>query len=91
MSKVFNQQSYVENGQFAGGANIIPTSGSLFMSETGSFGFVAGGLYVGNAGTLVAKTIDGSILTFASASGFIPGIFTAVSSSSTAGAVIAFR
>jgi hypothetical protein len=91
MSKVFNQKSYVENGQFSGGANILATSGSLFMSETGSFGFVAGGLYVGNQGTLVAKTIDGSIITFVSASGFIPGIFTAVSSSSTAGAFVAFR
>jgi len=91
MGTVLNQQSYVENGQFSGGANILPTSGSLFMSETGSFGFVAGGLYVGLGGNLVAKTVDGSIITFVSASGFIPGVFTAVSSSSTAGAIVAFR
>jgi hypothetical protein len=91
MGTIINQTGYVENGQFSGGANIFPTSGSLFLSETGSFGFVAGGLYVGSVGTLVARTVDGSILTFASASGFIPGIFTAVSSSSTCGSIIALK
>jgi hypothetical protein len=85
MSKIINQQSYVENGQFAGG---LAVTGS---DPIGSLPFVAGGLYVGQTGNLVAKTIDGSVLTFVSASGFIPGIFTSVSSSTTAGAIIALR
>ncbi len=91
MGTIINQKSYVENGQFSGGTLVTPTSGSLFLSETGSFGFVAGGLYVGLQGNLVVRTVDGSVLTFASASGFIPGIITAVSASSTAGNIIAFR
>jgi hypothetical protein len=91
MGTIINQQHYAENGQFSGGANIFPSSGSTFFTETGSFGFVAGGLYVGTTGTLVARTVDGSVLTFASASGFIPGIFTAVSSSSTCGSIIALK
>ena len=94
MSKIINQQNFIENGQFSGGAAVIPVSGSTFGSASFSnpqFGFVAGGLYVGTIGTLVAKTIDGSVLTFASASGFIPGIITAVSASSLAGNIIAFR
>jgi hypothetical protein len=85
MSKIYNQQSYVENGQFAGG---LAVTGS---DPIGSLPFVAGGLYIGQTGNLVAKTIDGSVLTFVSASGFIPGIFTAVSSSTTAGAIIALK
>jgi hypothetical protein len=48
-------------------------------------------LYVGNTGTLVTKTWDGSVLTLVSASGFIPGIITAVSASSTANNVVALR
>lgn len=91
MGTIINQQHYAENGQFSGGVMVTPTSGATFFSETGSFGFVAGGLYVGQQGTLVARTVDGSVLTFASASGFIPGIFTAVSSSSTGSSIIAFR
>ena len=85
MSKIINLNGYVENGQFAGGAAV---TGSDPM---GSLPFVAGGLYLGQTGNLVAQTIDGSVLTFVSASGFIPGIFTAVSSSTTAGAIIALR
>ena len=91
MGTILNQQHYAENGQFSGGANVFPTSGSIFYSETGSFGFVAGGLYVGAQGTLIARTIDGSVLTFASASGFIPGIFTSVYSGSTAGSIVALK
>jgi len=91
MGTILNQQHYAENGQFSGGANIFPSSGSVFFSETGSFGFVAGGLYVGTTGTLVVRTVDGSVLTFASASGFIPGVITAVSSSSTCGSIIALK
>ena len=85
MSKVFNQQSYVENGQFAGGMAITGSD------PIGSLPFVAGGLYIVQTGNLTAKTIDGSTLTFVSASGFIPGIFTAVSASTTAGSIIALR
>ena len=92
--KLETQQSYVTNPQFIGGASVVPLSGSAFALATPdnpAFGFVAGGLYVGNTGTLVAKTYDSSVLTFVSASGFIPGIFTAVSGSSTAGFIIALK
>jgi hypothetical protein len=87
MSKVFNQQSYVENGQFSGGSTIIATTGGAFA--TGSV--VYGGLYVGEVGTLVVRTVDNSVLTFVSASGFIPGLITAVSASSTAASIIGLR
>jgi hypothetical protein len=92
--KLETQQSYITNPQFVGGAAVSPISGSAFSaanSDNPQFGFVAGGIYVGNTGTLVAKTWDGSVLSFVSASGFIPGIFTAVSASSTANNVIALR
>ena len=92
--KLETQNSYITNPQFVGGAQVIAISGSAFASassENPAFGFVAGGLYVGTQGTLVAKTYDGSVLSFVSASGFIPGIFTSVSSSTTAGAIIALR
>lgn len=85
MSKVINQGGYVENGQFAG-AQAVTGSNPI-----GSLPFTAGGLYVGQVGTLVAKTIDGSVVSFVSASGFIPGIFTAVSSSSTCGSIVALK
>lgn len=84
MGTIINQRGYVENGQFAGGQNV---TGSL----SGTLPFVAGGLYVGEVGTLVATTIDGSLITFVSASGFIPGIFTAISSSTTAGSIVALK
>jgi hypothetical protein len=92
--KLETQNSYITNPQFVGGVAVTPISGSSFASasaETPQFGFVAGGLYVGNTGTLVAKTWDGSVLTLVSASGFLPGIFTAVSASSTANNVVALR
>ena len=41
--------------------------------------------------SLVVKTVDGSVLTFVSASGFIPGLITAVSASSTAGSIIGLK
>jgi hypothetical protein len=87
MSKIINQNGYIENGQFAGG---LAVTGSDPMSAN-PLPFTAGGLYIGQTGNLVAQTVDGSVLTFVSASGFIPGIFTAVSSSTTAGAIIALR
>jgi hypothetical protein len=92
--KLETQNSYITNPQFVGGVAVAPISGSAFNSasaENPQFGFVAGGLYVGNTGTLVAKTWDGSVLTLVSASGFIPGIITAVSASSTANNVVALR
>jgi hypothetical protein len=92
--KLETQNSYITNPQFTGGVAVAPTSGSAFASASQAnpqFGFVAGGLYVGNTGTLVIKTYDDSVLTLVSASGFIPGIITAVSASSTANNVVALR
>ena len=85
MSKILNQASYVENGQFSGGQSVTGSN------PIGSLPFTAGGLYVGEVGTLVVKTVDGSIISFVSASGFIPGIVTAVSSSTTAASIVALR
>jgi hypothetical protein len=85
MSKILNQASYVENGQFSGGQTITGSN------PIGSLPFTAGGLYIGTVGTLVAQTIDGSVISFVSASGFIPGIFTAISSSSTCGSIVALK
>jgi hypothetical protein len=78
--KIENAQNFENNLQFSGGETV-----------TGSFDFLAKGLYVGSQGTLVATTIDGSVLTFVSASGFIPGLFTSISGSSTASNVIALK
>ena len=92
--KLETQNSYITNPQFVGGAFVIPISGSAFAAANANnpqFGFVAGGLYIGTQGTLVAKTYDGSVLSFVSASGFIPGIITAVSASSTCGNVVALK
>ena len=92
--KLETQNSYVTNPQFVGGVPVIPTSGSAFDGHNANnpqFGFVAGGLYVGEIGTLVVKTYDQSVFTMVSASGFIPGIITAVSASSTAGNIVALK
>jgi hypothetical protein len=92
--KLETQNSYITNPQFVGGVAVTPISGSAFASasaETPQFGFVAGGLYVGEIGSLTVKTYDQSVLTFVSCSGFIPGIITAVSASSTADYIIAFK
>lgn len=83
MSKVFNQQGYAENGQFSGGLNVTGSNDPL--------PFVAGGLYVGQVGNLVVKTVDGSELTFVSASGFIPGQVTQVTAATTAGSIVALK
>ena len=94
MSKIINQQNYVENGQFSGGVSVTPISGSTFVSasdDNPQFGFVAGGLYVGGVGNLVVKTMDGSVLTFANAFGYVPGLITAVSASTTATNIIALK
>ena len=87
MSSISNQKGYIENGQFTGGEDIALTTGSAFSSASGSYG----GLYVGLTGNLTVKTVDGSVLTFVSASGFIPGLISAVSASSTAGSIIGLR
>lgn len=92
--KLENQQSYITNAQFSGGVSVTPVAGSTFDGFNGNspqFGFVAGGLYVGGVGNLVVKTFDNSVLTFVSASGFIPGLVAAVSSSSTATNIIALK
>ena len=92
--KLETQNSYVTNPQFVGGVAVTPISGSAFASASADnpqFGFVAGGLYVGSFADLTVKTFDGSVLTFQSASGFIPGIITAVSASSNAYSIIALR
>jgi hypothetical protein len=92
--KLETQNSYITNPQFVGGVAVAFISGSAFASassENPQFGFVAGGLYVGEIGTVVVKTYDQSVFTMVSASGFIPGIITAVSASSTAGNIVALR
>lgn len=82
------------------GNTVSLTSGSTVTTLAGgsgtsdypyTFPFVAGGLYIGQAGTLVATTLDGSNLTFVSASGFIPGLFQSVSPASTATYMIALK
>ncbi len=70
-STIINQNGYIENGQCAGG---LVTTGS----NSEYLPFTAGGLYVGTTGDVKVETIDGSVLTFVSASGFIPGIVTKV-------------
>jgi len=87
MGTIINAHGYLENGQFSGGQAV---TGSDPISSS-PLPFIAGGLYIGQTGNLVAQTADGSVLTFVSASGFIPGIFTAISSSTTAGAIIALK
>ena len=90
--KLETQNSYVTNPQFVGGVAVTPTGSVVGCTpDNPQFGFVAGGLYVGKQGDLVVRTFDSSVLTFTSASGFIPGIFTAVSSSSTAQNIIALK
>ena len=92
--KLETQNSYISNPQFTGGVSVSPISGSTFNSASANnpqFGFVAGGLYVGGQGNLVVRTYDASVLTFISASGFIPGLISAVSSSSTATNIIALK
>jgi hypothetical protein len=92
--KLETQSSYITNPQFVGGINVTPVTGSAFDESTPdnpAFGFVAGGLYVGSIGNVTTKTYDGSVITFVSASGFIPGIFTAISGSTSALDIIALK
>lgn len=92
--KLETQNSYITNPQFVGGVAVAPISGSQFASASAQnpqFGFVAGGLYVGSIGDMTVKTWDGSVLNFVEVQGFIPGIITAVSASSTAQNIIALK
>lgn len=79
--KIETAQSFISNPQFSGGVNV--TSGSI--------GFVAQGLFVGTFGNVVGTTVDGSVITLKNVSGFIPGLFTSISGSSTATDIVAFR
>jgi hypothetical protein len=81
-NKIANEKNWIENGQFSGGVN---------LTTTGSFGFVAGGLYVGTFGNLTATTVDGSQITLVNIAGFVPGLFVSVDSGSTASNIVAFR
>jgi len=85
MSKILNQESYVENGQFSGGQAVTASAGNL--------PFVAGGLYVGTVGNLEVKTIDVSQFTLKNVSGFIPGLISAIvtGSNTTASDIIALK
>ena len=86
--KLENQQNNTINLQFSGGKNLsTKVSGSYVMP------FIAGGLYVGGNGNVVATTLDGSVLTFTSASAgtVIPGLFLSVSGSSTATGLVALK
>lgn len=86
MSKIFNQKSYVINSQFTGGESITFTSGSGFENS----GKLYGGLYVGTYGNITVKTADNSVITLKNVTGFIPGLVSAVSSSSTASDIVGF-
>ena len=86
MGNLTNQLGYVTNTFFSGGEIVTPLSGTEFAWQNRGYG----GLYVGTLGTLVAKTLNGNVITIVSASGFIPGLFGAVSSSSTATNIVGF-
>ena len=79
-------KGYFESRTYIGGEAITPLSGSDFSYA--QLGYQA--VYVGKEGTLVAKTFDGSVLTFVSASGLLPIAIAAVSASSTAESIIGF-
>ena len=85
MSKILNQKSYIENGQFSGGQSVTASAGDL--------PFVAGGLYVGTVGNIEVKTIDGSQFTLVNVSGFVPGLISAIvtGSNTTASDIIALK
>lgn len=80
-NKIANGKDFVTNPQFSGGVNVT----------TGSFGFTATGLYVGTFGNVTATTVDGSVITLKNVSGFIPGLFNSISSSTTAADIVALR
>jgi len=59
------------------------TGGSGASNFPYAMPFMAQGLYIGLIGNVKATTIDGSIVTFVSASGFIPGLFTGITQAGT--------
>ena len=77
--------------------NSIQVSGSALSGGAGASNwpyylpFLAQGLYVGLIGNLTATTIDGSAITFVSASGFIPGLFSSVQPTTTALSIVALK
>jgi hypothetical protein len=77
-------KGYYQSVTYIGGQTIIPLDGHDFTYS--ELGYQA--IYVGTPGKLVVKTFDGSILSFESASGFIPVAISAVSASSTAANII---
>jgi hypothetical protein len=68
----------------------VPSASDGFVTEFAQTNKGYGGLYVGTQGNLVLKTIDNSIITLVSASGFINGLVAAVSASSTATNIVGF-
>jgi hypothetical protein len=80
MSKIFNHESFQINSQFSGGEAVTPLTGSAFFESTKLYG----GLYVGGFGDITVRTVDSSVITLKNVSGFVPGLITAVSASSTA-------
>jgi len=85
MSKQQNNSGYIVNSHFSGGQIVTGSAAGTPLP------FTALGLYVGQLGNLTIKTVDGSTFTMVSASGFIPGLISEVSSSSTCGSIIAFK
>ena len=69
---------------------VQPSAWDSASSPTASR-FVANGLYIGGLGNIALKTVDGSVLTFVSASGFVPGMVSAISGSSTTTEILALR
>lgn len=85
MSKQNNNQGYIVNSHFSGGQLVTGSANGTPLP------FTALGLYVGQVGNLTIKTVDNSVFTMVSASGFIPGLISEISSSTTAASIIAFR
>jgi hypothetical protein len=86
MSNLINRKGYVTNPAFSGGEAVTPVGPESFATQSKEYGSV----YVGTQGNLTIKTVDGSIVTLISASGFIPGLISSVSSSSTATNIVGF-
>ena len=77
----------------SGGIDYNFVGGSGTTDYSYSFPFIAGGLYIGTAGDVEVTTLDGSILTFVSASAgsVLPGLINGVSKNSTAKRLIALK
>lgn len=86
MSKIINQKNNIINSQFSGGESVTPATGSAFNDS----GKLYSGLYVGTYGNLTIKTVDSSVITLTGISGFVPGLITAVSASTTASNIVGF-